>query len=50
MAYKRRRIKNKVTTPRVIAFIAYTLILFFGATIIVNMNPNDNEDYRIEWE
>jgi hypothetical protein len=50
MAYKRRRIKNKVTTPRVIAFIAYTLILFFGATIIVNMNPNANEDYRIEWE
>jgi hypothetical protein len=26
------------------------LILFFGATIIVNMNPNANEDYRLEWE
>lgn len=49
MAYK-RRVKNKVTTPRIIAFIAYTLILFFGATIIVNMNPNANEDYRKEWK
>ena len=49
MVIKRRK-KNKVTTPRVIAFIAYTLILFFGATIVVNMNPNANEDYRLERE
>jgi hypothetical protein len=50
MAFKRRRIKNKVTTPNVISFVAYTLILFFGATILVNMNPNANEDYRLERE
>ena len=50
MVTRRRRKNNKVTTPRVISFIAYTLILFFGATILVNMNPNANEDYRIEWE
>ena len=50
MWFRRRKVKNKVTTPNFIAFIAYTLILFFGATIIVNMNPNANEDYRLEWE
>ena len=50
MWFRRRKVKNKVTTPNIIAFVAYTLILFFGATIIVNMNPNANEDYRLEWE
>jgi hypothetical protein len=33
-----------------LAFIAYILILFFGTTILVNMNPNANESYRIDRE
>ena len=50
MWFRRRKVKNKVTTPNFIAFIAYTLILFFGAIILVNINPNANEDYRLERE
>jgi hypothetical protein len=46
----RRKIKNSNKGPKILSFIAYTLILFFGTTILVNMNPNANESYRIDWE
>ncbi len=52
MAIKRiRRLKpQRLTKPNVLSFIAYTLILFFGTTILVNINPNANENYRQDWE
>ena len=52
MAIKRiRRLKpQRLTKPNVLSFIAYTLILFFGTTILVNINPNANESYRQDWE
>ncbi|MDO4713940.1 MAG: hypothetical protein Q4B28_04830 [bacterium] len=28
------------------SFVAYTLILFFGATIVANINPDANSEYR----
>lgn len=48
MAIKRiRRLKSqRLTKPNVLSFVAYTLILFFGTTILVNINPNANEQYR----
>jgi len=46
-----RRVKQKtMTKPHVLSFIAYTLILFFGTTILTNINPNANEFYRLDWE
>ena len=52
MAIKRiRKLKpQRLTKPNVLSFIAYTLILFFGTTILVNINPNANESYRQDWE
>lgn len=52
MAIKRmRRLKpQRLTRPNVLSFIAYTLILFFGTTILVNINPNANENYRQDRE
>lgn len=52
MAIKRtRRSKQqKLTKPNVFSFIAYTLILFFGATILVNVDSNANQNYREERE
>lgn len=52
MAIKRiRKIKpQRLTKPNVLSFLAYTLILFFWATIFVNINPNANESYRQERE
>lgn len=48
MAIRRiRRLKSeRLTKPNILSFIAYTLILFFGVTILVNINPNANESYR----
>lgn len=50
MAIRRiRKVKpQRLTKPNVFSFIAYTLILFFGATILVNVNPNANQNYREE--
>lgn len=31
------------------SFIAYTFMLFFGATILVNINPDANYDYHRQW-
>jgi hypothetical protein len=46
-----RKVKQKtMTRPHVLSFIAYTLILFFGTTILTNINPNANEFYRLDWE
>lgn len=46
-----RRLKpQRLTRPNVLSFIAYTLILFFGTTILVNINPNANENYRQDRE
>lgn len=52
MAIRRiRRLQpQRLTKPNVLSFLAYTLILFFWATILVNINPNANESYRQEWE
>ncbi len=35
--------------PDLLAFLAYTVILFFGATIFVNISPNANTNYRKDW-
>lgn len=35
--------------PDLFAFLAYTVILFFGATILVNITPNSNTNYRKDW-
>lgn len=40
----------KLTRPNFMSFVAYTLMLFFGATIIMNINPDANSDYRRDWE
>lgn len=46
-----RKLKpQRLTKPNVLSFIAYTLILFFGTTILVNINPNANESYRQDRE
>ena len=50
MAVRGKSWKKKITTPNIISFIAYTLILFFGSIILVNMSPNANEDYRRDRE
>lgn len=41
--------RRNTTKPDVFAFLAYTLILFFGATILVNINPDSNIDYKKDW-
>lgn len=48
MAIKRiRKIwPQRLTKPNVLSFVAYTLILFFGATIVANINPDANSEYR----
>lgn len=41
---------HKLTQPRVLSFLAYTLVLFLCATILVNLGPNANSAYRQDWQ
>lgn len=46
---KKRKYERKphhLTRPRILSFIAYVLILFFGSMIIANINPDANQEYR----
>lgn len=41
----KRKTVHHLTRPNVLSFIAYCLILFFGATIVANINPEANSEY-----
>ena len=43
---KYERNPHHLTRPRILSFIAYVLILFFGSMIIANINPDANQEYR----
>lgn len=46
---KRNR-PHKLTRPNFLSFIAYTLVLFLMATIVANLGPNANSEYRQDWQ
>lgn len=41
---------HRLTKPKLLSFIAYTLMLFFAAVIMVNVNPDANSQYRLDRE
>lgn len=46
---KRNR-PHRLTRPNFLSFIAYTLVLFLMATIVANLGPNANSEYRQDWQ
>ncbi len=52
MAIRRiRKLKpHRLTKPKFLSFVAYTLILFLWAVIVSNINPDANSEYRKDWE